>query len=120
MQTELPLRGAWIEIDQSALAGNMRQIRKMVGEKPLIMPVVKADAYGHGACRCAQILLENGADRLAVAVLQEGKQLRSRGVTVPILILGASSEETIEDLINFEITPSVFTYEFAKALSYEA
>ena len=39
---------------------------------------------------------------------------------MPILILGASGEEAVEDLINFDITPSVFTYEFAKALSYEA
>jgi alanine racemase len=68
----------------------------------------------------AKTLLENGADRLAVAVLQEGKQLRSRGVDVPILILGASNEESVEDLINFDITPSVFDYEFAKALSYMA
>lgn len=64
--------------------------------------------------------LKTAQTALAVAVLQEGKQLRSRGVTVPILILGASGEEAVEDLINFDITPSVFTYEFAKALSYEA
>ena len=96
------------------------QDRKITNPNAKIMAVVKADAYGHGFLEVAKTLLENGADRLAVAVLQEGKQLRSRGVTVPILILGASGEEAVEDLINFDITPSVFTYEFAKALSYEA
>lgn len=110
----------WAEVNLDAIAHNIREIRKIVSKDSKIMAVVKADAYGHGFLEVTRTLLENGADRLAVAVLQEGKQLRSRGVTVPILILGASGEETVEDLINFDITPSVFTYEFAKALSYEA
>lgn len=109
----------WAEVDLDAIAHNIKEIRKITNPNAKIMAVVKADAYGHGFLEVAKTLLENGADRLAVAVLQEGKQLRSRGVTVPILILGASGEETVEDLINFDITPSVFTYEFAKALSYE-
>lgn len=110
----------WAEVDLDAIAHNIREIRKITNPNAKIMAVVKADAYGHGFHEVTKTLLENGADRLAVAVLQEGKQLRSRGVTVPILILGASDEENVEDLINFGITPSVFTYEFAKALSYEA
>lgn len=110
----------WAEVDLDAIAHNMREIRKITNPSSQIMAVVKADAYGHGFLEVTRTLLENGADRLAVAVLQEGKQLRSRGVTVPILILGASGLGSIEDLINFDITPSVFTYEFAKALSYEA
>jgi len=110
----------WAEVDLDAIAHNIKEIRKITNPNAKIMAVVKADAYGHGFLEVAKTLLENGADRLAVAVLQEGKQLRSRGVTVPILILGASGEEAVEDLINFDITPSVFTYEFAKALPYEA
>lgn len=110
----------WAEVDLDAIAHNIKEIRKITNPNAKIMAVVKADAYGHGFLEVAKTLLENGADRLAVAVLQEGKQLRSRGVTVPILILGASGEEAVEDLINFDITPSVFTYEFAKVLSYEA
>ena len=106
----------WAEVDLDAIAHNIKEIRKITNPNAKIMAVVTADAYGHGFLEVAKTLLENGADRLAVAVLQEGKQLRSRGVTVPILILGASGEEAVEDLINFDITPS----EFAKALSYEA
>ncbi|MCC8170006.1 MAG: alanine racemase [Oscillospiraceae bacterium] len=113
-------RRAWAEVDLDAITHNIQEIRKITNPNAQIMAVVKADAYGHGFLEVAKTLLENGADRLAVAVLQEGKQLRSRGVDVPILILGASSEESIEDLINFNITPSVFDYEFAKALSYVA
>ncbi len=110
----------WAEVDLDAIAHNIKEIRRITNPNSQIMAVVKADAYGHGFLEVTRTLLENGADRLAVAVLQEGKQLRSRGVSVPILILGASGEETVEDLINFDITPSVFTYDFAKALSYEA
>lgn len=113
-------RRTWAEVDLDAIAHNIKEIRQITNPDSKIMAVVKADAYGHGFLEVTRTLLENGADRLAVAVLQEGKQLRSRGVTVPILILGASSEENVEDLINFDITPSVFDYEFAKALSYEA
>lgn len=110
----------WAEVDLDAIAHNMREIRRITNENTQIMAVVKADAYGHGFMETAKTLLENGADRLAVAVLQEGKQLRSRGVDVPILILGASGPEDAEDIINFDITPNVFDYEFAKALSYTA
>lgn len=110
----------WAEVDLDAIAHNIKEIRKITNPNSKIMAVVKADAYGHGFLEVTRTLLENGADRLAVAVLQEGKQLRSRGVSVPILILGASGEDAVEDLINFDITPSVFTYEFAKALSYRA
>ena len=120
MQTELPLRGAWIEIDQSALAGNMRQIRKMVGEKPLIMPVVKADAYGHGACRCARILLENGADRFAVASLQEASALRDSDITAPILCLGYLPPRQYGAAIAYDIAIAVYTWEQGLALSRAA
>lgn len=110
----------WAEVDLDAIAHNMREIRKITNPDSQIMAVVKADAYGHGFMEVTKTLLENGADRLAIAVLQEGKQLRSRGVTVPILLLGAAMENDIEDIINFEITPNVFSYDFAKAISYEA
>lgn len=113
-------RRTWAEVDLDAIAHNIKEIRKITNPDAQIMAVVKADAYGHGFMEVAKTLLENGADRLAVAVLQEGKQLRSRGVDVPILILGAVNEESVDDLINFNITPNVFDYEFAKALSYAA
>lgn len=111
---------SWAEVDLDAIAHNMREIRKITNKNAQIMAVVKADAYGHGFMETAKTLLENGADRLAVAVLQEGKQLRSRGVRVPIFVLGASNPDDAEDLINFEITPNIFDYDFAKTLSYMA
>ena len=110
----------WAEVDLDAIAHNIREIRKITNKDAEIMAVVKADAYGHGFLEVTRTLLENGADRLAVATLREGEQLRSRGVKVPILVLGALMEEDIEDYINFNITPNVFSYETALAISYIA
>lgn len=110
----------WAEVDLDAIAHNIREIRKITNPSAQLMAVVKADAYGHGFLEVTKTLLENGADRLAVATLREGEQLRSRGVQVPILVLGALMEEDIEDYINFNITPNVFSYETAHAISYIA
>ncbi len=110
----------WAEVNLDAVAHNIQQIRKITNPSAQIMAVVKADAYGHGFMEVAKTLLDNGADRLAVATLREGQQLRSRGVNVPILVLGALMEDEIEDFINFNITPTVFSYETAHAISYIA
>ena len=61
----------WAEINLDALAHNIRQIRNITNPNAQIMAVVKADAYGHGVTECAKLLLENGADRLGVATLNE-------------------------------------------------
>lgn len=107
----------WAEIDLDALAHNMREIRKITNPNAQIMAVVKADGYGCGFYESTKVFLQNGADRLAVAILQEGIQLRKRGIDVPVLILGASFEDDIEDIINYNITPSVCSFDFAKSLS---
>lgn len=64
------LRPVWAEIDLDALAYNMKNIKSLAEDKEVIA-VVKADCYGHGAIDTAPVLLENGASRLAVAVLTE-------------------------------------------------
>lgn len=106
----------WAEIDVDALKSNIKNIKKLVGDKK-VMAVVKADAYGHGYKECSRILLENGADSLGVATVSEAKQLRHEGFNVPILILGATFPEEAEDIINFDIIPTVFDFDYAKHLS---
>jgi hypothetical protein len=66
---------------------NLNEIKRIVNERTMIMAVVKADAYGHGACRIAEVLARQGVDRLAVATLDEAIQLRKFGITIPIQIL---------------------------------
>ncbi len=105
------------EINLDALAYNMRGIRRITNPDSMIMAVVKADAYGHGAVMCARTLLENGADRLAVATLDEAIELKRGFPEVPVMILGSSMEEEAEELAANDIIPNVYTYELAKALS---
>lgn len=111
---------AWVEINLDNIAQNVREIKKCLKPNVRLMGVVKADAYGHGVRETAKTILENGADALAVAFIDEAVQLRKCGITVPILILGNSSESSIDDLLKYNITPTVFTKEFATALSDRA
>ena len=107
----------WAEINLDALAHNMREIRRITNPDAQIMAVVKADAYGHGVKECSGALLENGADRLGIATLYEGIELRRLYPDVPILILGSSMESEAEELVKYDITPNVYTYVMAKAMS---
>ncbi len=82
-------RAAWLEVDEEALAGNLRAIRDLVGPRVAINAVVKADAYGHGLVPVARVFEASGADRLCVASLDEATELRQGGLRLPILILFA-------------------------------
>ncbi len=110
----------WAEVDLDAIAHNMREIRRITDPKAQIMAVIKADGYGHGFLEVTKTLLENGADRLAVAIPQEGKQLRKRGIDVPVLILSATMEDDIDEIIDLDLTTNVFSYEFAEVISKAA
>ena len=102
------LRPVWAEIDLDALAYNMKNIKSLAEDKEVIA-VVKADCYGHGAIDTAPVLLENGASRLAVAVLTEGIELRKAKITAPIMILGYTPEYLGEELITYDIEQTVYS-----------
>ena len=110
------LRPVWAEVDLDKLAHNMREIRR-VAKSENIIAVVKADAYGHGAIDVAPVLLQNGANRLAVAVQSEAVELRRSGIECPIMILGFTPPNLIDNLLKYDIEQTVFSYEFAKQLS---
>ncbi|MFI8322527.1 alanine racemase [Streptomyces sp. NPDC085529] len=85
-ETALPPRRARAEIDLGALRANVRALRARVAPHVRVMAVVKADAYGHGAERCARAALDAGADWLGTATPQEALALRAAGITgVPVL-----------------------------------
>ena len=113
-------RPMWVEIDLDTLGSNMRKIRQAVNPHALITAVVKADAYGAGAVIASKELLKNGADRLAVSVLDEAVELRQGGVTAKILILGPTDGARAEELINFGVDAAVFHYQDALIFSKEA
>jgi alanine racemase len=80
-------RTAWLDIDLDALAANLEVLRTSAGLNVPIHPVVKADAYGHGAVPIARALEAAGADGLCVATIDEAVELRDGGLTVPILVM---------------------------------
>jgi alanine racemase len=110
------LRPVWAEINLDNLAFNMKQIRGCSKGKDIIA-VVKADAYGHGALDISPVLLENGATSLAVAVVNEGVELRRGGIECPIMVLGFTPPSLIDNLLKYDIQQSIFSYSYAKELS---
>lgn len=110
------IRPVWAEINLDNLANNMKEIRNVSKSKEIIA-VVKADAYGHGAVDIAHTLLQNGATRLAVAVISEAKELRRSGIKCPIMILGFTPQSMICDLIKYDIEQTIFSYEMASQMS---
>lgn len=111
---------AWAEINLDAIENNIKAIRNYVDKSAKILGVVKADAYGHGYLEVARTLLENGADALAVACLDEAVQLRRCKIQSPILILGHSSFDEAETLVLNDVIPACFDFEHAKAISEAA
>lgn len=114
------LNRAWAEINLDSIAHNIREIRRITNKNAEIMGVVKADAYGHGVMEVTKTLLNNGATRLAVSMLDEAIQLRRNGIKVPILILGYTDPIRATEIIENDVTQSVFSHELAQALSDEA
>ena len=114
------LRRTWAEIDLDALAHNYQQARRKTGPGVRYLGVVKADAYGHGAVQVARKLEELGADYLAVSSLDEARELRGKGVAMPILILGHTPPAMVPELIRYGITQTVSAQAKAEEYSAEA
>ncbi len=97
------LRPTRVEVNLSVLSENFKNIKIKSGNA-LIMPVLKANAYGHGLVRVAQLLQELKADYLGVAVLEEGILLRKKGITIPILVLGGVWGNQIPLFIKYDLS----------------
>jgi alanine racemase len=81
------VRPTCVEVDLKILAENFKAIKAHV-KNSKVMPILKANAYGHGLVRVAQLYEEFKADYLGVAVVEEGILLREMGIKIPILVLG--------------------------------
>jgi alanine racemase len=104
-----PRSRAWVEVDSKVIENNSRVLKNFIGADCLLMAVVKADGYGHGAETVAKSALIGGADSLGVATLEEGIQLRNAGLKCQILILG--------NLINAEELYSSFCWDLIPTIS---
>ena len=105
---------AWAEISASAIAHNVRAVKTLLGDT-LLCAVVKANGYGHGAQLTAKAVLAGGADSLAVAIVDEGIELRGSGVSAPILLLAEIPPDTILDALTHSLTLTVGSLEGATA-----
>jgi len=111
---------SWVEVDLGHFAANWAEMKRLVGPDVKIMQVVKADAYGHGAIEISNAALLNGASVLGVANADDGVQLRVSGITAPVLILSPATGSEIDQIIKYNLTPSVSDLEFAREFQKKA
>jgi alanine racemase len=108
------------EIDLKALAHNFKELRRITHPDARLMGVVKANGYGHGAIEVARCALQNGAEVLGVARIEEAIRIREADIEVPILIFGYTLPELATDILKYDLTQTVYTYPSAQALSRTA
>jgi len=102
-------RPTWAEISRTALQHNYATVRDYVAPDATACAVVKADAYGHGAVHVARTLVAQGAERLAVAYVEEAVALREEGISAPIVVLAAFGPGQERVLRKHHLTPVVST-----------
>lgn len=113
------LRPAWVEINLNNLDFNIKNIKAKIGDREMI-GVIKADAYGHGSVKVAEVLRENGCKTFAVATLHEAITLRDSGAKEEIIILGLTPDMYADTIVNYDITPVVCSSENAAAIDAAA
>jgi alanine racemase len=91
-------------------------IKNQVNQKVKVMAVIKADGYGHGAIPIGRELEKLGVDYIAIAIYQEGVQLRKEGIKTPILVLGNTPNEAYDKLIEYDLTQTIYSIHMGKEL----
>ncbi len=109
-------RGAIAEINLNAIVGNLKVIKKLINNRPVIA-IVKANAYGHGSVEISKRLVKEGVEYLAVAFTEEAKELRDSSINIPILVL---FDPDIEDIVKYNLTPVISDKKTALVLSKAA
>lgn len=113
-------RASFVEVNTASLRHNFDAVKNIVPKDAHIMAVVKANAYGAGALKASEIFLQEGANYLGVATLDEALELRSHFSKTPILILGYSPNTNASMLIDNDLSAMVFSLEQAEVFSQMA
>ena len=108
---------SWTIINLDNYRYNIRQMQKFLQPNVKIMQIVKADAYGHGSAVIANEAEKLGINWFGVANSDEGILLRLEGINSKILVLSPSFPSEIEDIFEYDLTPSISTFQFAKKLN---
>src|SRR5436309_957597 len=116
MPDAMPYR-SWIEISRSQIAANYQSIRRAVGTDVEVMPVVKADAYRHGAVEVSRILESQGAGWLAVSNTEEGIALRDAGIAARIVVMADFLPFTRESMLSHNLTPVIHSLDDLRILN---
>ena len=101
-------RPAWADVDLDAIEHNVRVMADLVAPSAMCA-VVKADGYGHGAVPVARAALAGGASWLAVALVEEGIELRDAGIAAPVLLLSEPPFDAMGDVVGHDLTPTLYT-----------
>jgi alanine racemase len=109
------LRPAWVEVDLGNVRANVAHLRRVV-QPASLCAVVKAFGYGHGAVPVARAALEGGAERLGVALAEEGHELREAGIGVPVLVLSEPPPDAMKMVVHDRLTATIYTLEGLDAL----
>lgn len=102
---------SWVEISLGQIASNFQAVKSVVGPTVEVMPVVKADAYRHGAVEVSRTLSKEGARWLAVSNVEEGAALRDAGVTARILVTADFLPAERAGLVEYNLTPVIHSLE---------
>ena len=117
---KLAMARTWAEINLEALENNVKILKGILKNNAKFLGVCKANAYGHGMVQIAKKLQECNVDMIAVASVQEGIELRKKGIIIPILCFGQSTAELGELICKYEITQAIENLEIGKAFSEKA
>ncbi|GAA7018188.1 alanine racemase [Helicobacter pylori] len=113
-------RASFVEVNSASLRHNFSAVKSIVPKDAHIMAVVKANAYGAGAIKASEIFLQEGANYLGVATLDEALELRSHFSKTPILILGYNPNANASMLIDNDLSAMIFSLEQAEVFSQMA
>lgn len=109
------IKRAWAEISLDDVENNFNLIKSHASPSKICC-VIKADGYGHGAVELAKLYETMGADYFAVSNLDEAKELRDAGLSLPILILGYTDVNNAFELAKYNIEQTVYSFDYALAL----
>jgi len=107
----------WIEIDEKAIAHNLKIFRSLVKPDCRIMAIVKSNAYGHGLVGFSQSTEKLGVDYFGVDSAIEGITLRKNGIKKPILVLGYTLPEMVEKAVQNNLSLSVASFDALDAIT---
>lgn len=113
---------SWIEINKDNLLHNLKIIQNQMTTltSSKLIAVIKADACGHGAVEIARLFKDFGVNNFAVATIEEALELRQASIDSEILVFGYPETDVLDLIINYKLTPTVYSYELAWQLNHIA